>query len=129
MRARITFLGLLPVALVFIDPAQVVIGIPAGIVTRGCRRLFQPGNGLLPALLFNQVAANVVIRIARSGIDPDRLLALLYGLLVIAEIGVRPPLEGISLRRGIGLYGVGVEFDGLFIFAMHLVLISPAEVL
>ena len=64
----------------------------------------KPGNRLIVALLLDQVGANVVVGIAKVGVDLNGALALGNGLVNAALKMVSPAEKGVS-------FGGGMHFE------------------
>src|ERR1700757_1073045 len=89
--------------------------------------LFEPGYGLAPFLLFDQISPDIVVRIAEIGVHANGLQALLDGAFIVAQKRVGPSAEGIGLGGREQFDGARIEFDGLLVFARHLAFIGLAE--
>ena len=105
------------------------MGIAAGVVAGRADGLFEPGDGLLPLVLLDQVSPNIVVGIAEVGINLDGLQAFRDGALVVAEEGVGPAAESVGFGRGAGFDRLRVEGDGLVVLALYLTFVGLLEIL
>src|SRR4029077_19734091 len=111
----------------FVDAAQIEVGEAAGFVAFGKHGFFKPGDGVVPFLLFDQIGADIVVRIAELGVESDGLMAVLDGAVVVGQEGIGPAAEGVGLGGREGGNGAGVEFDGLLVVATRLQFVGAAE--
>ena len=75
----------------------------ARLVAARFRGAFQPGNRLLETAQFDQVSANVVVRIAEFRIDFDRQPAFGDGFFDAPVELIRLTQESMGLSRGMKL--------------------------
>src|SRR5215469_922936 len=85
---------------------------------------FEPGNRFIKAILFDQVGSDVVVRVAKVGIDLDGALAFENGLVNAALEMVGPTEKGVRLGGGVHFEGKLVKLDGAIVIAFHLRLVG-----
>src|SRR6266478_7492321 len=75
----------------------------------------------------DHVCANVVVWIAKVGIDFNGALALQNGVFELALEVIGPAEKGMRLSRGVQLQRRMIEFDGPIVVALHLRLIGVLQ--
>src|SRR5258705_13068917 len=125
----VALIGLLPFTLMFIDPAQIEMGVAAGFVALGDHGFFEPRDGVVPFLLFDQIGTDIVVGIAEVGINADGLLAVLYSVFVVAQKGIGPAAACVGFGSGEGGDGAAVRFNGLLVVASRLQFVGSTETL
>jgi len=75
----------------------------ARLVAAGFRSAFQPGNRFFKAAQFDQVRADVVVRIAKLRIELDRAPALRDGFFNAPLEVIGPAQEGMRFGGGMEL--------------------------
>ena len=105
--ARLDFQGLLETAhgiavhlLPEVRAPQIVMRKVARLVAARFRGAFEPGNRFIKAILFDQVGADIVVRIAKIGIDLDGEFAFGDGLVNAPLEMVGPTQKGVRLGGG-----------------------------
>src|SRR5579862_5366585 len=101
--------------------------IAAGLIAFGHDGFFEPGDSLVPPLQFNQISADIVVRISEIGVYLDGLPTFSNGAVEIAQKGVRPAAKGVSLGGGKRIDRTSVEFDRLPVLARHLLRVGVLE--
>lgn len=87
-----------------IAAAEVVPGEMVGVVARGLRGLFEPGDGFVGEVFLEQVGADVVVGVTEGGVEEDGFLAFGDGVVEAALEAEGPAEEGMG-------FGGGVEFE------------------
>ena len=103
------------------------MGKVPGFVAARFGGALEPGDGFVVALLFDQVRANVVVRIAEIGIDLDGALALRDGFVDAALEMITPAKKRMGLGRGVQFKRRLIELDGAIVIAFHLRLIGVLQ--
>jgi len=96
----------------------------ARLVALGVDGLLQPGNSLIEITLLDHVGANVVVGIAKIGINFDSALALGNGIFELALKMIGPAEKSVRLGGRVQVKGGLVELDGAIVIALHLSLIG-----
>src|ERR1051326_4637461 len=96
----------------------------ARLVAPGVNRLLQPRNSLIEIALLDHVRANVVVGIAKIGIDLDGAAALSEVVSSVALEVIRPAKECGRFGRGMQTERGVIEFDSAIVVAFHLSLIG-----
>ena len=117
-----------PLALLLVHPAKIEVWKAIGLVASRCKSLFEPGNGGIPLSLFDQVGADVVVRVAELRVNLDGLPAIRNCLPIVGLERMCPSAKCVCLCGREGLNGVGVKFNGLLVLPFLLMLICTAEV-
>jgi len=105
------------------------------IVTRKMPRLvaarfggaLEPGNRFVKAILFDQVGPDVVVGVAKIGIDFNGALAFGDGLVDAALAMLGPTEKGVRLGGGVHFEGKAVKLDGAIVIAFHLRLVGVLQ--
>src|SRR5205085_2465619 len=96
-------------------------------ITLGMHRKLEVRYGIVEVPLLDEVGADVVIRIAKIGIELDRLLALLDGRAIIAQEAVGPSEERVCLGGRQYFDRFLIIFDRLVQMTRHLQPIRALE--
>ena len=86
-----------PVSQALVGATQIKKGEDTRIVARGGQRLLEPSDGIFDALQFQQIGADVVVRIAKAGIDLDSEFTCCDRFIVEAQVRIRPAQKGVCL--------------------------------
>ena len=113
-----------PAPLPEVNPAQVHERVLPRLVACRLLGLLQPGDGFIRLALLHQIDPDVVVWIAKLGIDLDRPAAFVGGLVESALGAQGPAQEGVRLRGGVDFDGPLVALHGPIQFAVHLVAIG-----
>ena len=107
-----------------IRAAQIVVRKVARFVAARFRGALQPGNRFLEAAQLDQVRTNVVVRIAKLGINLDGALAFHNRVIHAPLEMVRPAQKRVGFRRGMQFQRRLIELHGSIVVAFHLRLVS-----
>ena len=90
-------------------------------------RLLQPGNRLIELSQFNQVGANVVVRIAKIRVKLNRPFALCNRVEQAPLEMVGPAKKRMRFRGRVQIERRLIQFHGVIVVAFHLCLISVLQ--
>ena len=107
--------------------SQIVMRKMPRLVAARFRGTLEPGNRVVKAILFDQVGPDVVVGVAKIGIDLDGALALGDGLLDAALEMIGPTEKGVRLGGGVHFEGKSVKLDGAIVIAFHLRLVGVLQ--
>src|SRR5215211_362550 len=80
-----------------VDAPEVEVREGVRLVARGGERAAEPAHARPEVALRDEVAADVVVGVAEGGVNPNRLQALVDGLVVAPLEAVDPPQKGVRL--------------------------------
>src|SRR5580704_2702706 len=110
-----------------ISAAKIVVRKMARLITARFNGAFEPWNRFIEAVQFDQIGADVVVRIAKLWIDFDRALALGDGVFDAALKMVRPAEKRIGLGGGVQFERGLIELHSPVVVTLHLRLISVLQ--
>ncbi len=110
-----------------ISAAQVVVRKMSRFVAAGLNGLLQPRNGLVKLAQFDQVGADVVIGIAKIGIEFNGAFAFGNGIEQFALKMIGPAEKCVGFGGRMKVQGRLVEFDSAIVVAFHLRLIGVLQ--
>ncbi len=110
-----------------IRAAQVVVRKMSRFVTSRFHRLLQPRNGFIKLRQFDHVRANVVVGIAKIGIQFNGPLTLGNRIYQFALEMIGPAQKCVRFRRGMQLQRRLIEFHGSIVVAFHLRLVGVLQ--
>src|SRR5215469_12879556 len=107
-----------------IRPAEIVVRKVARLVAARFYGLLQPGNRFIELAKFDQVRANIVVRVAEIRVEFDGALAFGDGIEKLALEMIGPAEKGVRFGRGMKVQRMMVELDGTVVIAFHLRLLG-----
>src|ERR1700675_132365 len=96
----------------------------ARLISFGFNRALEPRDSVIITMQFDQIRANIVVRISEFGIDVDSRATLLYGLVQFALKMISPAQKCVRFGGGMQFQGSFVKLYGAVVIALHLSLIS-----
>ena len=106
------------------DPSKVEHGVATGIVAIGTQRLMKPNDGLVVPSQFHQVRTDVIVGVAKLGVDGDGAPAFGDGVIVQLQKAVNPTQKRMRLGGGVEPDRVAVASHGLSPKALCLQLVA-----
>ena len=109
--------------------AEVEVWVAACFIALGHHRFLEPRNGFVPFPLLDQIGADIVVRVAKIGVDLDGALTVCNRVVVIGDERIGPAAKGVSLGGGEGDNGLSVKLQSSRVVAVGLRFVGLTKIL